>query len=102
MALVHSWKTGNISEEDLKNILRALVTYFLRRRIISLTQAENKVFPTLVKHIPELEESDDKVEMTYKILSKLEFRLRIPNDKEVKNTLEQMNFYNFKLAKFIF
>ena len=102
MGLVNSWKTGNITEDDLEKILRALVTYFLRRRIIALTQAENKVLPTLVQYIPEIEKSDDKVEKTFKILSRLEFRLRIPNDKEVKNTLEQMNFYNFKLSKFIF
>lgn len=102
MGLVHSWKTGNITEDDLEIILRALVTYFLRRRIIALTQAENKVLPTLVRYIPELEKSDNKEEKTFKILSRLEYRLRIPNDKEVKNTLEQMNFYNFKLSKFIF
>lgn len=92
MALVHSWKAGNTTEEELENILRALVTYFLRRRIISLTQAENKVLPTLVQHIPELESSDDKVEKMYKILSRLEFRLRLPNDKEVKKHTRSNEF----------
>ena len=102
MALVNSWKTNHITEKELCSLLRCLRTYFIRRRLLQLTQAENKVIPTLVKKIPEIEKSANKVKTLFEILSSLENRLRLPNDNESRTNLRNMNFYNFNLNKFIF
>ncbi|MEW6013112.1 MAG: HNH endonuclease family protein, partial [Elusimicrobiota bacterium] len=64
--------------------------YLIRRRILSLTQGENKNIVLLVKKIEHIA----KKELTmFDILSKLFYKLRLPNDDEVANRLKTVNFY---------
>ena len=101
MGLLASWKAGRLTDTDILTLLDVLLIYFLRRRIISLTQAENKNIPELAAYIEDLEQAGDKKAYLYELLSGQESNLRIPNDAEVERHLSAMNFYNFKYARFI-
>lgn len=72
----------------------------MRRRILALTQAENKNFPLYVKWIPELVNAKDKKLKMFELLAKQESSLRLPNDVELTRYMETMNFYNFSHCKF--
>lgn len=99
LALLYDWKQQKLSDFDIVNILDAFRIYILRRRILHLTQAENKVFPQFVNYISELEKSVEKRKAMFDILSKQESALRLPNDLELTRALESMNFYNFSYCK---
>lgn len=101
LSLFNKWDSGMLNEKDFSDILDALIIYFLRRRILKLTQGENKTFPPLVKEIGTLITSSNKKICMFNILSSLENFTRLPNDNEVVNELMTMNFYNFNQAKFI-
>ena len=100
LALLRAWKEEKISSKDTADILKVFKIYCLRRRLLALTMAENKVFPTLANYVPELVEAADKKTKMFDILSKQESNLRLPNDIELTRVLETMNFYNFKHCKF--
>jgi hypothetical protein len=70
--------------------LLTIRTYLIRRRILGLTQGENKNIVTLSKKIKSL--SNGTVSML-ELLTTIFYRLRLPNDNEMKNTLTSMNFY---------
>lgn len=99
--LMDKWNSGMLSEKDFLDVLDALIIYFLRRRILKLTQGENKSFPPLVKKVNSLITSSNKKLFMFNILSNLDNFTRLPNDNEVTNELRTMNFYNFNQAKFI-
>ncbi|WP_017471513.1 DUF262 domain-containing protein [Amphibacillus jilinensis] len=101
LALLNNWKNERLSEQDLVAILDSLIVYFLRRRILKLTQGENKNFPPLVKEIDRISSSVDKKQLMFEILSSQENSLRLPNDIEMTSELNVMNFYNFNQVKFI-
>lgn len=100
MALIYEWKNNRFSDNDLLDILVVFNIYCLRRRLIGLSGAENKAFPTLVKRIPELVKATNKKEAMFRIVSTQENSLRLPNNIETKRQLESMNFYNFKYCKY--
>ncbi|MCD7784862.1 MAG: DUF262 domain-containing HNH endonuclease family protein [Oscillospiraceae bacterium] len=100
LALLVEWQNGKINNNSIEEILDAFLIYCMRRRLIGLTQAENKTFPTLVRQIGRLEKADDKRMETFKILANQESNLRLPNDIEIVNTLNGANFFNFKYCKF--
>ena len=97
----HSWKNGRISDDDLKTVLDVLFIYFMRRRIIGLTQSENKAFPRLCRKLSDLEKSDDKRGRMLEMLAAQESRLRIPNNLEMEREMKAMDFYNFRRSKFL-
>lgn len=101
MELLSYYHRNKISEIDLAQVFDSLIIYLLRRRIMKMTQGENKTFPKLIKNIPNIINAIDKRKEMFSILSNLEYNLRLPNDFELKNQLETMNFYNFQLCKFI-
>lgn len=101
MALTRSWCKGSLSKQDFLDCLDVLINYFIRRRILQMTQGENKAFPSFIKDIEKIESSPSKKQCMFEILSSQENRLRLPNDKEVKDNLASMNFYNFSYNKFI-
>ncbi len=101
MKLLMYWDNHTLSDEDFCSVLKAFNIYILRRRIVSLNQAENKIFPVLVDKIDEIVKSSDKTLKTYDVLSSLENSARLPNDDEISNELDGLNFYNFRLAKFV-
>ena len=100
LSLIREWKRGKMTDSDIVEIMEAFRIYCLRRRIVGVTAAENKQFPTLTKKIPELETASDKKAKMFEILSKQETNLRLPNDPELSRELQNMNFYSFQYKKF--
>ncbi|MDX2255309.1 MAG: HNH endonuclease family protein [Pseudanabaenaceae cyanobacterium bins.39] len=88
-----------LSDEILIATLTTIRTYLIRRRILGLTQGENKNIVTLSKKIEGLAKGSISM---LELLTNLYYRLRLPNDNEMKNTLTSMNFYELKqYSKFI-
>ena len=100
MALMYSWKKDDFKTDEMISILTVFNCYCMRKRILGITQAENKAFPALVKRITELQRASDKEIAMFKIVATQENTLRLPNDIEMKRHLETMNFYNFKYCKY--
>ena len=98
----HRYKIDGISMSDdvLINSLSLIKIYLIRRRILGLTQGENKNIVTLSKKIEEITKGNNSM---LNMLTSLFYRLRLPNDDEVKNNLNVMNFYEGlkKYSKFI-
>lgn len=84
---------------QVMEVLRALRTYVLRRRILQLSAGENKLYPALCDQISNVFYQSDTFEATLSLLSNWEYALRLPNDAEVKARLQTMNFYNFGVGK---
>jgi len=88
-------------EDDLLiSILEIIRTYLIRRRILGLTQGENKNIVVLCSKIENLV----KREITMlDLLTNMFYRMRFPNDIEIRKCLESMNFYEEvkKYSKFI-
>lgn len=101
MAIMNEWDKENLTAKEVNDILEVFIIYFLRRKILRLTQGENKAFPRLIKKIPSLISNSNKKLKMFEILGSQENALRLPNDIEVKQQLQTMNFYNFSHCKFI-
>lgn len=102
MAIFNSRYDGKFNNADTIDILDVLIIYFLRRRmILGLTSAENKSLPTLTRNISKLEQSNNKKDAIFQILASQENMQRLPNDVELSRVLETMNFYNYRLCKFM-
>ncbi|WP_288201889.1 DUF262 domain-containing HNH endonuclease family protein [uncultured Porphyromonas sp.] len=80
-----------LSDDALLNTLRMIKTYLIRRRVCDLTSGENKNMPLLTKYIPEIANGETDF---LQIIKQLPYFLRIPNDKEIRSTLETLPFYN--------
>jgi len=93
--IIQQWGTEKADDDTTVSILRALRTYLLRRRILGLSTAENKLFPSFGKRIKEIIESPDSEQAMFDALSSSLYATRLPNDDEVKAGLERMNFYNW-------
>jgi len=100
MVLLRAWKLGELTEKEIGDILEAFRIYCLRRRLIGLTMAENKNFPTYSLWVQQLIEATDKKQRMFELLAKQESNLRLPNDIEISRFLSTMNFYNFGYCKF--
>jgi len=79
-----------LSDDALISILQSIRTYLVRRRILGLTQGENKNIVTLSKRISDI--ASGKISMM-QLLTNMIYRLRLPNDTELSNSLKTMNFY---------
>ncbi len=100
LAIIMTWKENRFTSSDVRDILESFKIYCLRRRIIGITSAENKVLPTFVKKIDDLIQAKDKEAKTFEILAQQENNMRLPNDVELSRELRTMNFFNFKYCKF--
>jgi len=93
----HYGFNGNrLTDIQLINALTVIRTYLLRRRILKLTQGENKEIPSLCNNIRDRSEylmNDSRSEML-KLLSGSFYRMRFPDDMEVANELKRIDFYN--------
>lgn len=89
-----SWDAQKVSDNDVLAILIGIRTYLLRRRVLGITQAENKFYPVLGSRLDELVDSRDKSETLFRQLSSQEYALRLPNDDEMASRLRSLNFYN--------
>jgi uncharacterized protein with ParB-like and HNH nuclease domain len=88
----HQYTVNNLklSDETLISTLLTIRTYLIRRRVLGLAQGENKNIVTLSKKIELL--SKGSISML-QLLTNMFYRLRLPNDNEMKNMLTSMNFY---------
>jgi uncharacterized protein with ParB-like and HNH nuclease domain len=89
-----------LSDDKLIEILKTIRTYLIRRRILGLTQGENKNIVSLIDRIYDL--SNSTVSML-ELLSNMFYKMRTPNDNEVSEQLKIINFYEGvqKYSKFI-
>ena len=89
-----------LSDEILISILKTIRTYLIRRRILGLTQGENKNIVLLCNRFDELAKRSCNM---IDLLSNMFYRMRFPNDDEMRKELETMNFYEGlkKYSKFI-
>jgi len=89
-----------LSDEKLIEILKTIRTYLIRRRILGLTQGENKNIVLLCDRIGKL--SNAEISML-DLLTNQFYKMRLPNDNEVSERLKAMDFYNDikKYSKFI-
>ena len=89
-----------INDDLLLSILKTIRTYLIRRRILGLTQGENKNIVSLSNRIEELATGGRTI---VEFLSNMFYRLRFPNNIEIKNFLITKNFYEGlkKYSKFI-
>lgn len=89
-----SWEASQLSDGDVINVLAGFRTYLLRRRVLGMTQAENKFYPVLGARLGELLNSEEILDTLFGQLSSQEYALRLPNDDEMAARLRSMNFYN--------
>lgn len=89
-----------LSDDFFIATLTTIRTYLIRRRILGLTQGENKNIVTFSKKIEGL--SKGNIQMI-ELLTNVFYRLRLPNDNEIKTSLATMNFYegSKQYSKFI-
>jgi len=92
--------SDKLDDEKLIEILKTIRTYLIRRRILGLTQGENKNIVLLCDRIGEL--SNEEVSIL-DLLTNQFYKMRLPNDNEVSERLKTMDFYNDikKYSKFI-
>ena len=88
----HQYGEGNtkITDEKLISILETIRTYLIRRRILKLTQGENKNIVLLCKRIKEIAQGRTSI---IELLTSMFYSLRFPNDEELRAALMNMNFY---------
>lgn len=79
-----------ISGALLIETLESIRTYLIRRRVLSLTIGENKNIPPLTSYLPAIARQETSL---IKVLSNQFYQLRLPNDKELRDTLERIAFY---------
>lgn len=98
----HQYTINNVklSDETLISTLTAIRTYLIRRRVLGLTQGENKNIVLLSKKIENLVTRSSSM---FELLTNMFYRLRLPNNSEMTNALKSMNFYESlkKYSKFI-
>ena len=100
LVLLKAWKDGSFTSAEIVDILDAIRIYSFRRRILGITNAENKNYPGLAKYVPELIKAKDKRFKMFEILAKQESNMRLPNDIELSRFMVTMNFANFGYSKF--
>jgi uncharacterized protein with ParB-like and HNH nuclease domain len=91
---LREYHAGKISLTSIEAILRGMRTYLLRRRILRITQGENKILPTLGSKLKDFYGTDKPDELFFDQISSGFYAVRLPNDNEVTTQLKSMNFYN--------
>jgi uncharacterized protein with ParB-like and HNH nuclease domain len=103
LGVLHLRTENKLNDNDTLAILDAIFIYIARRRILRITQAENKNAPLLVKYFDDLIDAEDKVATMLDILSNQQYALRLPNDNDITTYLSssESNFYNLRSSKFL-
>lgn len=101
LMLLMDWKTGKFKSDEIIEILKIFITYFLRRRICEQTKNEDKVCAGLSKKIPELQKAIDKSLFIWQEIKKFPIGALISSDKEVYNRLFVSDFYQKKICPYL-
>lgn len=80
-----------LSDDILISTLSSIRTYLMRRRILGLTQGENKNIVLLSKKIENIAKGNVSI---FELLTNMFYRLRLPNNIEMSTALVSMNFYD--------
>lgn len=80
----------SLCDDGLISILLVVRTYLIRRRLTKLTQGENKSIILLCGRIKELVQA--KVDIV-SLLSRMFYKVRLPNDDEMRQMFSTSNFY---------
>jgi hypothetical protein len=80
-----------LDDKNLISILKTIRTYLIRKRVLSLTQGENRYIVLLCERIVELAKGDTSM---LNLLCNMFYRMRFPNDIEMRDALTKLNFYN--------
>lgn len=96
----HKENDINLSDDVLISALETIRNYLIRRRVLGLAQGENKVIVTYSDRIKDI--ARGKVTIL-NLLSNLTYRLRLPNDDDIRRQLQIINFYEElkRYSKFI-
>jgi len=88
----HQYHVNNVrlSDEILISTLEIIRTYLIRRRLLGLTQGENKNIVLLSKRIEEIAKGSISM---INLLANTFYRLRLPNDTEITKAFMIINFY---------
>ncbi|MDA3884139.1 MAG: DUF4268 domain-containing protein [Candidatus Delongbacteria bacterium] len=89
-----------ISDDLFISILKTIRTYLIRRRILGITQGENKTIVLFCNRFEDLAKGSITM---LDLLSNMIYSLRLPNDNDMKKELITRNFYEGlkKYSKFI-
>ena len=79
-----------LHDDKFISILKSIRTYLIRRRVWGLTQGENKSIAPFCNEINKLMTGEVLLD---ELLSNMPYRLRMPNDDEMKEKLNSINFY---------
>lgn len=79
-----------LSDELLIKYLTIIRTYLIRRRVLKLTQGENKEIVLHCKEIPQIVTEEISL---LQMLTTFIYVLRLPNDSEIRDGLSKVNFY---------
>lgn len=80
-----------LNDDLFISILEIIRTYLIRRRILGLTQGENKNIVLLSNRIEDLAKGTTTI---LSLLSNMYYKTRFPNDNELEQKLKSMNFYD--------
>lgn len=89
---LHQKAGSNYDDSMLISDLKIIRTYLIRRRITKLTQGENKGIVLLCEKSM-LSDITEAKKSLIEILSNQFYKLRFPNDEEIKSVLSNINFY---------
>ncbi|TAE00118.1 MAG: DUF262 domain-containing protein [Bacteroidetes bacterium] len=91
-----------LRDDMLISILKTIRTYLIRRRILGLSQGENKNIVLLIKDRNIEKLANAEVTMI-DLLSNMFYKMRFPNNSEMEKALMTMDFYDElkKYSKFI-
>ena len=103
LGLLHLRTEEKIDDTGCLAILDAIFIYIFRRRILRITQGENKNAPLLVGYFDDLISAENKKEKMLELLSNQQYALRLPNDNDISTYLlsTESNFYNLRSGKFL-
>jgi hypothetical protein len=103
LGVLHLRTEQKLNDNDTLAIINAIFIYIARRRILRITQAENKNAPLLVKYFDDLINAEDKEATMLNLLSNQQYALRLPNDNDITTYLSssESNFYNLRSSKFL-
>lgn len=96
------WKNDVLTKEDLLMFLNTVKIYYLRRRLVKESAAEQQFFTKIASEINKIVglSTSEKKNWLFEQMATQDYRMRLPNDIEIADRLETMNFYNFKHNRF--
>jgi len=98
MNLYNDYIDGNLSVQELSQMIRTIETYIVRRAVCEIPPAPlNRFFPTVYRKI----EKDSMVDSFEILLKKETGTTRMPTDDEFRTSLEERDLYGNNILRFL-